>query len=243
MESLRRRPGRALAAVKADRLHVTLVNRDSASRGLTPSSSTRSVHSARAARARHGARGFTAHWGSDGSVPSSRTRAGGTGLAKRTWRACSTACARPRSETALDPALLEQLEKMFMDEYRERRTPSQNPQAGASPRRIGWQTEHVNQPCLSQRFGDDWASMTAARRAAKMPRCNRRHDQRASGFGHRHRRMIADTMDRQGAQATSNYRIPEPRRCTFARFQSQARQVNGRRSLGRQLGRSAPRAL
>ena len=155
------RPTAPAANDEATAYMLTLINRDRAVAGLTAVEldPVASIGAERHARdmAKHG---FTAHWGTDGSVPEQRyTEAGGTDLVQE-----NVAClfdGVPRELDAhprFDPALLEQLQKMFMDEVPpndgHRRTTLNPGQHGVG---IGLaQPAAVNQPCLSQEFVDDW---------------------------------------------------------------------------------------
>jgi len=150
---------------------LTLINRDRQAAGLEPVSldPVASVGAERHARdmARHG---FTAHWGSDGSVPEQRyTEAGGTDMVQE-----NVAClfdGVPRELDAaprFDPALLEKLQRMFMDEVPPNDGHRKNIlKAGHQRVGIGLaQPAAVNQPCLAQEFVDDWGDYAELPREA-----------------------------------------------------------------------------
>ena len=201
-----------------------LINRDRKAEGLgdvelDPMASVGALRHARD-MAKHG---FTAHWGSDGSVPEERyTDAGGTDLVQE-----NVAClfdGVPRELDAnphFDPALLEQLQKMFMDEV----PPNDGHRRNilkASHLRVGIglaQPATVNQPCLSQEFVDDWGDFAELPRTA--PRNVTLH---VSGQVHPPivfggvglgRIPLPETETAAQLNATSTYRIPEPETLYF----------------------------
>jgi uncharacterized protein YkwD len=155
------RPTAPAAVDEAVDYMLTLINRDREAHGL-PAVELDPVASKGGERhARDmAAHGFTAHWGSDGSVPEQRyTEAGGSDMVQE-----NVAClfdGVPRELDAsprFDPALLEQLQKMFMDEvppndgHRKNILKKNHHRVG-----IGLaQPAAVNQPCLAQEFVDDF---------------------------------------------------------------------------------------
>jgi Cysteine-rich secretory protein family len=203
---------------------LTLINRDRAAAGLTAVEldPTASVGATRHARdmAQHG---FTAHWGSDGSVPEQRyTEAGGTDLVQENVACLFDGVPRDLDPSPhFDPALLEQLEKMFMDEVPPNDGHRRNIlKPGHHRVGIGLaQPATVNQPCLSQEFVDDWGDFAELPREA--PRNTTLHIAgelkgpiRFGGIGLGH---IDLPKPRTAAElnATSIYRIPEPETLYF----------------------------
>lgn len=168
-------------------------------------------------------RGFTAHWGSDGSVPEERyTDAGGTDLVQE-----NVACLFDGVPRALDPnprfdpALLEQLEQLFMDEVPPNDGHKRNI-LKPSHRRVGIglaQPATVNQPCLAQEFVDDFGEFTRlpreASRSATLHVAGELTEAvqfGAVGIGHIEPRTPKTAKQ---LNATSVYRIPEPETLYF----------------------------
>src|SRR4051812_27595851 len=165
------RPTAPAANDEATAYMLTLINRDREAAGLSPVQldPIASVGADRHARdmAKHG---FTAHWGSDGSVPEQRyTEAGGTDLVQENVACLFDGVPRDLDTSPrFDPALLEQLEKMFMDEVPPNDGHRRNIlKPGHHRVGIGLaQPASVNQPCLSQEFVDDWGDYAELPRAA-----------------------------------------------------------------------------
>jgi uncharacterized protein YkwD len=140
---------------------LTLINRDRQAAGLDPVEldPIASVGALRHARdmARHG---FTAHWGTDGSVPEQRyTEAGGTDIVHENAACLFDGVPRELDVAPrFDPALLEKLQRMFMDEVPPNDGHRRNIlKPGHLRVGIGLaQPATVNQPCLAQEFVDDW---------------------------------------------------------------------------------------
>ena len=218
------RPSAPAASDEAKGYLLTLINRDRDAAGLTPVEldPVASVGAERHARdmAQHG---FTAHWGSDGSVPEQRyTEAGGTDLVQE-----NVAClfdGVPRDLDAsprFDPALLEQLEKMFMDEVPPNDGHRRNIlKPGHHRVGIGLaQPANVNQPCLSQEFVDDWGEYVelpaaAARGVTLHVAGELREPLRFGGIGLA-RIDLPTPQSAKELNATSVYRIPAPETLYF----------------------------
>lgn len=157
------KPAGPLTLKQAERYVLKLVNHDRGEHGL--SAVTWDDTAARAGR-RHAEdmsrRGYTAHWGSDGSVPEQRyTEAGGTDMVQE-----NAACFFDGQTRKLDPnprfsaALLQQIESAFMNE-----TPPNDGHRKnilkASHNRFGVglaKPVGIDQPCMSQEFVDDYGS-------------------------------------------------------------------------------------
>ncbi len=203
---------------------LTLINRDRAAAGLSAVEldPTASIGATRHARdmAKHG---FTAHWGSDGSVPEQRyTEAGGTDLVQENVACLFDGVPRDLDPSPrFDPALLEQLQKMFMDEV----PPNDGHRRNIlkpGHRRVGIglaQPATVNQPCLSQEFVDEWGDFAdlpreASRSATLHIAGELKGPIRFGGIGVGH---IDLPTSRTAAElnATSIYRIPEPETLYF----------------------------
>lgn len=140
---------------------LSLINRDRKTAGLTPVE----LDSVASAGARRHAQdmaknGFTAHWGTDGSVPEQRyTEAGGTDMVQENVACLFDGALRELDPSPrFDPAKLEELQKMFMDEVPPNDGHRRNIlKPGHHRVGIGLaQPAGVNQPCLAQEFVDDW---------------------------------------------------------------------------------------
>jgi len=154
---------RPMTRSNAERYVLDLVNRDRAAHGLPALAWDETA--ARAAR-RHGedmaARGFTAHWGSDGSVPEQRyTAAGGEDVAFE-----NVGCFVDGAESALAldapyfPERIERFQHAFMDEvppYDGHRRNILSPWHTALGVGVA-QVEGSPIPCVVQEFVDDWGT-------------------------------------------------------------------------------------
>jgi hypothetical protein len=203
---------------------LTLINRDRAAAGLSAVTLDAIASRAAEGHARDMAKhGFTAHWGTDGSVPEQRyTEAGGTDMAQE-----NVAClfdGVPRELDAsprFDPALLEQLEQMFMNEVPPNDGHRKNIlKPGHHRVGIGLaQPATVNQPCLAQEFVDDWGDYDDLPRRA--PTSATLHvagsikpPLRFGGIGIARIDAAAPKTAKE-LNATSSYRIPEPETLYF----------------------------
>ncbi|MEZ4375762.1 MAG: CAP domain-containing protein [Polyangiaceae bacterium] len=158
------RPTGPLNTEQAERYVVDLVNRHRAAHGLDPVEWDETA--AKAAR-RHAADmtqvGFTAHWGSDGSVPEQRySEAGGAHLVQE-----NAACffdGTPREldpNPMFDPLQLERIENAFYDEQ----PPNDGHRTNILKR---WHNGlgvglakpvGVEQPCMAQEFTDNYVDL------------------------------------------------------------------------------------
>jgi uncharacterized protein YkwD len=218
------RPTAPAALDEATGYMLTLINRDRRAAGLdaVEFDSVASIGATRHARdmASHG---FTAHWGTDGSVPEQRyTEAGGTDMVQENVACLFDGVPRDLDPNPrFDPALLEQLEKMFMDEV---------PPADGHRRNILKPGHHrvgiglsqpsaVNQPCLSQEFVDDWGDYDELPKEAKKSVTLHiagkvREPLRFGGIGIG-RIDLPEPKSAKELNATSVYRIPEPETLYF----------------------------
>lgn len=113
------RPARLLSLSEAQRYVLALVNRDRASEGLEPLAWDPIAAKAGQRHAEDMAKhGFTAHWGTDGSVPEQRhTEAGGSAMVQE-----NAACFFDGKKRELeknprfDPAMLEKVQSAFFNE-------------------------------------------------------------------------------------------------------------------------------
>jgi uncharacterized protein YkwD len=203
---------------------LTLINRDRAAEGLSPVEldAVASVGALRHARdmAQHG---FTAHWGSDGSVPEQRyTEAGGTDMVQENVACLFDAVPRELDPSPrFDPAKLEQLQKMFMDEVPPNDGHRRNIlKPGHHRVGIGLaQPSAVNQPCLAQEFVDDWGDYaelpaTAPRNATLHVAGEIRPPLAFGGVG-LGRIDPQAPRDPKALNETNVYRIPEPETLYF----------------------------
>lgn len=155
------RPIAPAASDEATTFMLSLINRDRKAAGLPPVEldPVASIGAERHARdmAKHG---FTAHWGTDGSVPEQRyTEAGGSDMVQENVACLFDGVTRELDPSPrYEPALLEQLQKMFMDEVPPNDGHRRNIlKPGHHRVGIGLaQPASVNQPCLAQEFVDDW---------------------------------------------------------------------------------------
>lgn len=218
------RPSAPAAVDEASQYMLTLINRDRKAEGLGEVSldPVASVGALRHARDM-AAHGFTAHWGSDGSVPEERyTDAGGTDLVQE-----NVAClfdGVPRELDAnprFDPAKLEQLQKMFMDEVPPNDGHRRNILKPGHVRvGIGLaQPAAVNQPCLSQEFVDDFGDYSElpreARRSVTLHVAGTVNPPLAFGGVGLARIAPAKPMSAAELNATSTYPIPAPETLYF----------------------------
>jgi hypothetical protein len=203
---------------------LTLINRDRKAEGLDPveldAIAARGAERHARDMAQHG---FTAHWGTDGSVPEQRyTEAGGTDLVQENVACLFDGVPRDLDPSPrFDPALLEQLQKMFMDEvppndgHRRNILKPWHVRVG-----IGLaQPATVNQPCLSQEFVDDWGDFSElpgqlARGGTLHISGELREPVRVGGVGIGRIDLPAPKTAKE-LNATSVYRIPEPETLYF----------------------------
>lgn len=166
------RPQGPIGIVEARRYVVSLINRDRADQGLEPV-----VYDEVAEKAgqRHTddmvRNGYTAHWGTDGSVPEQRyTEAGGADFVQE-----NAACFFDGTVRELDPnptfdaIALEQIQSAFVNE--------QPPNDGHKKNILKkWHTGvgiglgkpvGVDQPCMAQEFVDDYGTYDALPATAK----------------------------------------------------------------------------
>jgi uncharacterized protein YkwD len=218
------RPGGPVALDEASAYMITLINRDRQAHGLE-SVEHDPVASLGAQRhaddmAKHG---FTAHWGTDGSVPEQRyTEAGGTDFVQENAACLFDGVPRELdSNPRFDPALLERLQKMFMDEVPPNDGHRKNIlKPGHHRVGIGLsQPAAVNQPCLAQEFVDDWGDYAdlprkAARSVTLEVSGEIREPLRFGGVG-LGRSDPPSARPAKELNATSLYRIPSPQTLYF----------------------------
>jgi hypothetical protein len=203
---------------------LTLINRDREAAGLEPVGldPVAAIGAERHARdmAEHG---YTAHWGTDGSVPEQRyTEAGGTDMVQENVACLFDGVPRELDDNPrYDAALLEQLEKMFMDEVPPNDGHRRNIlKPGHHRVGIGLaQPAAVNQPCLSQEFVDDWGDyeelpQQAPRSASLHVAGTVREPLRFGGVGLA-RIDLPSPKTAKELNATSVYKIPEPQTLYF----------------------------
>lgn len=159
--SFSERPKGPLSLDEARKYMVDLVNRDRAEAGLE---AVEIDEVATKAAQRHAedmaAHGYTAHWGTDGSVPEQRyTEAGGVHMVQENAACFFDGVPRPLDPDAkFDPAELEKLERAFMSEV----APNDGHKLNIIKpvhNRLGVglaQPLNINQPCLAQEFVDHY---------------------------------------------------------------------------------------
>ena len=218
------RPSTPAALDEASAYMLTLINRDREQHGLEPVTHDpiASIGAQRQAddMAKHG---FTAHWGTDGSVPEQRyTEAGGSDMVYENVACLFDGVPRDLDPSPrFDPARLEQLQKMFMDEVPPNDGHRRNIlKPGHHRVGIGLsQPAAVNQPCLAQEFVDDWGDYSELPREA--PRSvtlqisgEIREPIKFGGVG-LGRIDPASPRAAKDLNATSVYRIPTPETLYF----------------------------
>jgi uncharacterized protein YkwD len=167
------RPSHRMDRDEAERYVVALLNRDRAVEGRGPL--RWDAIAARAARAHAddlAAHGFTAHVGTDGSVPEQRyTAAGGAGLVMENAACYADAKDRPLDlAPTFDAASIEALEAAFVDEkppadgHRQNILLAQHNAVGVAL----VQTRGLDRPCLVQELVDDYGVYLAVPRRARV---------------------------------------------------------------------------
>lgn len=218
------RPSAPAAMDEATAYMLTLINRDRQAAGLEPVTLDPIASRGAERHARDMAsHGFTAHWGTDGSVPEQRyTEAGGADMVQENVACLFDGVPRELDpKPHFDPALLEKLEQMFMDEV----PPNDGHRRNIlkpSHVRVGIglsQPAAVNQPCLAQEFVGDWGDYAELPREA--PRSATLHVRgeinatiRFGGVG-LGRIDAAAPLSAKELNATSGYRIPSPETLYF----------------------------
>jgi uncharacterized protein YkwD len=203
---------------------LSLINSDRQAAGLTPVELDPIASASAERHARDMAQhGFTAHWGSDGSVPEQRyTEAGGTDMVQENVACLFDGVTRDLDPSPrFDPALLEQLERMFMDEVPPNDGHRRNIlKPGHHRVGIGLaQPSAVDQPCLAQEFVDDWGDYAelpreAPRSATLHVAGELREPLRFGGVGLGRIDPAAPKLAKE-LNATSSYRIPQPETLYF----------------------------
>jgi uncharacterized protein YkwD len=213
------RPKGPLSYEDAQQYALALVNRDRAAHGLSP---VEWDDTAARAGQRHAedmaAHGFTAHWGTDGSVPEQRySEAGGRHFVQE-----NAACFFDAQERQLDPnpvfdpELIEKLESAFIDEkpphdgHRKNILKSVHNKIG-----IGLsKTVGIAQPCMAQEFVDEYGEFDELPKTAKAGQQLRVAGEVSApvkfggvGVG---RIDVAEPIPAAELNQTSTYKIPQP---------------------------------
>jgi uncharacterized protein YkwD len=198
---------------------LSLINRDRQAAGLPPVEldPVASVGARRHAQDM-AKNGFTAHWGSDGSVPEQRyTEAGGSDMVQENVACLFDGVARELDPSPrFNPARLEQLQKMFMDEVPPHDGHRRNIlKPGHHRVGIGLaQPASVDQPCLAQEFVDDWGDYEELPRQAPptvmLHVAGQIREPLAFGGIGIGRIEPASPKSAKELNATSVYRIPQP---------------------------------
>jgi hypothetical protein len=218
------RPPGPIGLVEARRYVVSLINRDREAAGLEPVAydevSEKAGQRHTDDMVKHG---FTAHWGTDGSVPEQRyTEAGGADFVQE-----NAACFFDGTERELDPnpsfdpVSLEQIQSAFINE--------QPPNDGHKRNILKkWHTAvgiglgkpaGVDQPCMAQEFVDQYGEYETLPREAKPGQQIRvageaRAPAEFGGVGVG-RIEAAKPLTAQHLNATSSYPVPEPETLYF----------------------------
>jgi uncharacterized protein YkwD len=167
------RPSGPIGLEQARQYVLGLVNRDRAEHGLPP---VERDEVAELAGQRHvedmTRHGFTAHWGSDGSVPEQRyTEAGGVHFVQENAACFFDGQVRElAAEPRFDPASLEKIEAAFMAEVPPNDGHRQNILKPVHQRLgIGLAMPlGVDQPCMAQEFVDAWGEYDELPRKARV---------------------------------------------------------------------------
>lgn len=212
-------PSGPLDLAEARKFVLELVNRDREEHGLAPvelddiASEAGQRHADDMARA-----GFTAHWGSDGSVPEQRyTEAGGVHLVHE-----NAACFFDGTLRELDPEpsfqaeLLEKIQHAFMSEVpphdghkKNILIPTHNRLGVGVAKPLG-----VNEPCLAQEFVDVYGEFDeipkSARLGARIEVSGSVHEPASFGAVGIARSDLPEPMPPAELNATSTYAMPTP---------------------------------
>ena len=198
---------------------LDLINRDREAEGLRPVELDEVATSSAQRHAEDmAAHGFTAHWGSDGSVPEQRyTEAGGVHMVQENAACFFDGVPRTLDKQAkFDLAELEKLERAFMSEV----APNDGHKLNIIKpvhNRVGIglaQPLNVNQPCLAQEFVDHYGDYEALpKEASRGQRISIKGEvEEPVEFGGVGIARIepAAPLTPQHLNSTSVYRIPEP---------------------------------
>jgi uncharacterized protein YkwD len=166
------RPGHALSKPEAEKYALALINRDRAAAGLSAVSWDPVAAAAGNRHAHDMAKGgFTAHWGTDGSVPELRyTEAGGEDLSQENAACFGDAKSRePDDDGPFEPAEIERFHDAFMaevppnDGHRKNILTAQHNKVGVGL--VGAKGSKI--VCMSQEFVDDYGSYSSIPKKAK----------------------------------------------------------------------------
>ncbi len=213
------RPQGPLTLEQARKYVLDLVNHDRAEHGLSPVELDDVANRAGQRHAKDmAAQGYTAHWGSDGSVPEQRyTEAGGRDMVQE-----NAACFFDGQKRKLDPApmfdpvALEKIESAFINEtppndgHRKNILKATHNKLGVGlAKPVG-----IDQPCMSQEFVDHYGDY------ARLPQSARRGQNvevagtldKPVGFGGIGiaRMPPAKPMSARELNSTSVYTVPSP---------------------------------
>jgi uncharacterized protein YkwD len=212
-------PSGPLSLDDARRFVLELVNRDREEHGLSPVELDDVASDAGQRHAEDMARvGFTAHWGSDGSVPEQRyTEAGGVFLVHE-----NAACFFDGTLRELDPEprfapeLLEKIQHAFMSEVpphdghkKNILIPTHNRLGVGIAKPLG-----VNEPCLAQEFVDVYGEFDdlpkSAKPGARIEVSGRVTAPASFGAVGIARSDLPEPMSAKELNATSTYAMPTP---------------------------------
>jgi len=246
VESPAATPPSAPRVGRGDRLHAHARQSQSASEGLTRSSSTGRVHRRGAARAATMRRRLHRALGSDGSSGAALTPKPAHRHGARERACLFDGCARPRSETALRPRAARAAREDVHDEDRRTTDTVATFSSRASPVGIGRHNRATSQSAVlvarvRRRLGEYESCPTSAKSA----RCISPARSKSVRFGAS--ASAASIADAMTARSSSHEHLPhpEPETLYFRRFQdAQARQSRRQRSRWTPAwGRSRARPL
>jgi uncharacterized protein YkwD len=213
------RPKGPLSLEDAQKYALGLVNRDRAAEGLEPVEWDETA--ARAGRrhaedmAKHG---FTAHWGTDGSVPEQRyTEAGGTQFVQENAGCFFDGQSRELDpDPKFDPALIEKIQSAFINEtppndgHRKNILKPVHNKVGIGLAKAAG----VNQPCMSQEFLDEYGEYDDVPKTARIKQMIEVSGEvkapvKFGGVGVG-RIDLPEPLPPEHLNSTSIYRIPQP---------------------------------
>jgi uncharacterized protein YkwD len=218
------RPVGPMSLPEARTYVLSLVNRDRAAEGLEPVGHDPVAEQAAQRHVEDMTRvGFTAHWGSDGSVPEQRyTEAGGTHFVQENAACFFDGQARELdADATFEAAELEKIESAFINETPPNDGHRRNIlKASHTAFGVGLaKPEGVPQPCMAQEFVDaygEYEPLPATARVGEVVLVAGEVHAPASFGGVGIARIApAEPLDARHLNETSTYPIPEPRTLYF----------------------------
>ncbi len=218
------RPPGPVPLADAQRYVLALINYDRSKHGLAAVAWDETAAKAGQRHAEDMARnGFTAHWGTDGSVPELRyTEAGGTHMAQENSACFFDGVVRELDPNPMfDPVKLEQIESAFYNEkppndgHRKNILKAWHNKVGVGiTKPVG-----IDQPCMAQEFLDEYGDYDGipvkARVGQKVTVSGEVTEPVQFGGVGLGRIDLPKPMDPAQLNQTSSYRVPEPKELFF----------------------------